>query len=274
MENTKRKSGNKVKRILHIIAFLTVANFATGQYIVNDAFKKITLYVDNVSSSGNIGTAYETVDHFSSFAINQTTADITLSLPAPTDTTWGDDVTVRNIGTVPFWMYGVRVPIDSFEIHLTWKRGSWRPVGGYAAQGASGGSGDCNCCDSLLFFPNDTAAHNQGWFNKGDYYLLSPDNSYGYAWGIVRKIIQDVGFIEQGMGSPTGLDGGILGIDTNVGFKGRSPRCKFIPPENILPYYPSDTAAKVDLDDGDFYMCSIDNVYGMPLGAIKKIVEP
>ncbi|MBK9258160.1 MAG: hypothetical protein IPM42_22195 [Saprospiraceae bacterium] len=264
-----------MKGFIKILAFSTVAFCATGQYIVNDALKKITLQIADITVSGPVGTAYETVDHYSSFIIDQNTPDITLSLPAPTDTTWGDDVTVRNTGSTPFWMYGVRVPIDSFEIHLTWKRGAWRLVGGYAVQGATGGGGDpCNCCDSLLFFPNDTAAHNQGWFNKGDYYLLSADNSYGYAWGIVRKIIQDVGFIEQSNGSPTGLDGGILGIDTNVGFKGRSPRCKFIPPENVLPYYASDTLAKVDLDDGDFYMCSVDNVYGMPLGAIKKIVEP
>lgn len=258
----------KFFKVAILILITTVCN---GQYIVNDAFKKITLYIPNITVSGHIGTAYETVDHYSSFVIDQTTPNKTFTLPTPTDTTWGDDVTIRNVGSVSFIMYGITVN-DSFDLHLTWKRGAWLPVGG--SGGASGGGDPCSCCDSLLVYPNDTAAHNQGWFNKGDYYLLSADNSYGYAWGIIRKIIQDVGFIEQGIGSPTGLDGGILGIDTKVGFNGRSPRCKFIPPANELPYYKSDTDANVDLEDGDYYMCSIDNVYGMPLGAIKKIVEP
>lgn len=243
---------------------------ANAQYIINDAFKKITLELVNISSSGNIGTADETVDHFSSFVIYQTTPNITLSLPAPTDTTWGDDVTVRNIGTTPFWMYGVRVPIDSFEIHLTWKRGSWRPVGGYATQASAGGGGDpCNCCDSLQFFQNDTAAHNQGWFNKGDYYKLSPDNSYGWAWGVVRQIIQDVGFqIDP-------LDGLIVGIDSKIGFSGRDPRCKFLPPDNELDYFDNDEAAKLSgLIIYDYYLLSASNSYGMYKGTLKQIVQP
>lgn len=259
-----------------IIAAACLAMTAQAQYVVNDAFKKITLEISNRATSGTIGTAYETVDHYSSFGIYQTTPDITLTLPAPTDTTWGDDVTVRNIGTTPFWMYGVRVPIDSFEIHLTWKRGAWRPVGGYATQGATGGGGDpCNCCDSLLFFPNDTAAHNQGWFNKDDYYLLGADNSYGWAWGTLKKITEDVGFFSASEGNEYGApSGGIVGMQLKVGFNGRSPRCKFLPPDNTLAYYASDTAADVDLALGDYYMCSSANVYGMPVGTIKRITAP
>lgn len=244
-----------------------------AQYIVNDAFKKITLEIPDITVSGPIGTAFETVDHFSSFIITQTTPNITLSLPAPTDTTWGDDVTIRNTGTTAFTLYGVSVLPDSNDVHLTWKRGAWKLVGGYGVGGGGGGS-DCNCCDSLLFFPNDTAAHNQGWFNKGDYYLLSTDNSYGYAWGVIRKVLQDVGFIENTMAPPDAGAGLIVGQQEKVGFKGRSPRCKFLPPENTLAYYASDTDAKIDLTIGDFYMCSNMNVYGMPKGTIKKITEP
>lgn len=260
-----------MKGLFKILFFAVGANFATAQYIINDAFKKITLEIPDITVSGPIGTAFETVDHFSSFVVVQTTPGITLSLPTPSDTTWGDDVTVRNTGTVTFSMYGINVPPDSFDIHLTWKRGQWLPVGGYGVQGTQGG---CDCCDSLLFYPNDTAAHNNNWINKGDYYLLSSDNSYGYAWGVIRQIIEDVGFVEQGIGSESGMDGGVLALYENVGFSGRSPRCKFLPPENVLAYYDSDTLAKVDLSIGEFYLCSNGNVYGMPKGAIKKITEP
>ena len=136
-----------------------------SQFILNDAFKKTTLYIPNITVSGPIGTAYETVDHYSSFVIEQTSTGQTFTVPTPTDTTWGDDVPIRNTGSVPFTMYGINVS-DSFDIHLTWKRGAWLPVGSTGGSGAGGS--DCNCCDSLLFFQNDTNAHNQAWFNKGD----------------------------------------------------------------------------------------------------------
>lgn len=237
-----------------------------SQFILNDAFKKTTLYIPNITVSGPIGTAYETVDHYSSFVIEQTSAGKTFTLPTPTDTTWGDDVTIRNTGSVPFTMYGINVS-DSFDIHLTWKRGAWLPVGSTGGSGAGGS--DCNCCDSLLFFKNDTNAHNQAWFNKGDYYNLSEDNTYGWAWGTLRQIKQDVGF------TISETDGIVTGIDVNVGFSGRDPRCKFNPPTNVLEYYENDTAAVLDgLAIDDYYLLSNSNTYGMQTGTIKKITEP
>lgn len=65
-----------------------------------------------------------------------------------------------------------------------------------------------------------------------------------------------------------------MGMQLKVGFNGRSPRCKFLPPDNTLAYYASDTAADVDLALGDYYMCSSANVYGMPVGTIKRITAP
>lgn len=249
--------------------FLLIAMFLglslNAQYLLNDAFKKVTLYIPDITVSGTIGDAFSTVDHFSSFVIEQTTPNITLTLPTPTDTTWGDDVTIRNTGSAAFTMYGINVS-DSFDIHLTWKRGSWLPVG---STGGSGAGGDaCGCCDSLLYFQNDTNAHNQNWFNKGDYYLLSNDNTYGWAWGVLRQIKQDVGF------QINDSDGLVIGIDTNVGFNGRDPRCKFNPPVNVLAYYDNDTAAIADgLDPLDYYLLSNSNTYGMQKGTIKQITE-
>jgi hypothetical protein len=245
-----------------------------AQYIVNDAFKKITLYIPDVSTSGNIGTAFETVDHYSSFVIEQTTPDITLTLPTPTDTTWGDDVTIRNIGTESFTMYGIVVN-DSFDIHLTWKRGAWLPVGGYSS-GGGGASGDCNCCDSLLYFDNDTAAHNQGWLIKNDYYLLSNSNTYGYPWGIIKKIKIDVGFEIAEIDNDFGiLDGSVIALNEKTGFTGRGQApCKIDPPSLELNYYESDAEAVGDgLDSGEYYLLSMINVYGLPKGHLKKITE-
>ena len=51
----------------------------------------------NFTVSGAIGTAAATVDGKTTFNINQTTANITLSIPNPTDTTIGRIVYVNNV---------------------------------------------------------------------------------------------------------------------------------------------------------------------------------
>lgn len=261
-------------RLFKIIVILFLSYSLSGQYLINDAFKKITLYLEDVPTSGPIGTAFETVDHYSSFVIEQTTPDITLTLPTPTDTTWGDDVTIRNIGTESFTMYGIVVN-DSFDIHLTWKRGAWLPVGGYSTSTGST-STDCGCCDSLAYYDNDTAAHNQGWFIKGDYYLLSNSNNYGLAWGIVKEIKIDVGFYSQDYDNDFGFPGGVIvGMQEKAGFTGRGKApCKFEAPEKTLYYYESDSDANTNgVDSGEYYMLSLTNVYGLPKGFIKRITE-
>ncbi len=54
----------------------------------------------NFAANGTIGTAAATVDVKTTFNINQTTANITLTLPSPTDTTAGRIIYINNIGTV------------------------------------------------------------------------------------------------------------------------------------------------------------------------------
>jgi len=260
-----------MRTLFKILLFSCFANCGMTQYVVNDAFKKITLALDNISSSGAIGTAFETVDHYSSFTINQTSSGKDFTLPTPNDATDGDDVTIRNIGSVSFTMYGVTIPPDEYEIHLTWKNGEWKPVGTYVANAS------CPCCDSLLYYANDTTAYYTGRINKDEFYLTSNDNTYGLAWGIYRQVPENYGYemfdtIQYGFQ-------GLMVISKNttrVGFDAAflAP-CRIDPPAVDLPYYESDAAAiTAGLNLYDDYQLSISNVYGLPKNFIKKIVEP
>lgn len=235
-----------MKKLLYIL-FLLISQNVFSQYIVNDAFKKITLYIPNISSSGEIGTAFETVDHYSSFAIDQTTPSRVFTLPAPTDTTWGDDVTIRNIGSVSFTMYGITVN-DSFDLHLTWKRGAWLPVGSYG--GSSSASSSCCECDTILFFKNDSIASLAG-INRYGHYLTSAGNSYGMAWGMVK--IETEYYVSSGV-----LAAGCI---SNY--------------PDAMQYYKSDSEAKTlgGLVVGKYYLLDSDNLYAMSLGTIKRITE-
>lgn len=59
-----------------------------------------TLVVANLAAGGAIGTAAATVDIKTAFNINQTTANQTLTLPVPTNTTPGRIIYINSIGTV------------------------------------------------------------------------------------------------------------------------------------------------------------------------------
>ena len=58
------------------------------------------MVIANLAAGGTIGTAVTTVDIKTAFNINQTTANQTLTLPAPTNTTAGRIVYINSIGTV------------------------------------------------------------------------------------------------------------------------------------------------------------------------------
>jgi hypothetical protein len=60
----------------------------------------------NFAASGSIGTALTTIDLTSYITINQTTANISLTLPTPTITTGGSLLYISNIGTVPVTVGG------------------------------------------------------------------------------------------------------------------------------------------------------------------------
>jgi archaellum component FlaF (FlaF/FlaG flagellin family) len=71
---------------------------------IHDQLKLSTLALGNFATGGVIGSAAATVDVVSAFSVAQTTANQTLSLPAPTDASHTTTVTVTNTGTTPFKM--------------------------------------------------------------------------------------------------------------------------------------------------------------------------
>lgn len=78
----------------------------------------------NFSVSGAIGTAAATVDVKTTFNINQTTSNITLTLPNPTDTTAGRIVYINNVGTTSFYFYGTQVTPSSSTTAI-WNGTAW-----------------------------------------------------------------------------------------------------------------------------------------------------
>jgi hypothetical protein len=82
----------------------------------------------NIASSGTIGSAASTVDLYTAFNINQTTANITLNLPSPTNTTPGRIAIVNNIGTREFIMSNERVQVNKGRQYM-WNGTAWSEVG-------------------------------------------------------------------------------------------------------------------------------------------------
>ena len=109
----------------------------------------------------------------------------------------------------------------------------------------------CPCCDSLIYWPSDTIAHNVGGLNQGDYYVSSQTNIYGLPWGIVKLLSE-----------PTTFSGALPpGCIANVS------------PPATLAYYISDSVAVLSgLLVGDYYLSSSTNIYGLPTGVLKRIV--
>jgi hypothetical protein len=96
-----------------------------------------TLPVANLATGGVIGTAGTTVDSFTVFAVNQTTAGQTLSLPAPTNLTAGRVVSIMNTGSSFFTMNtGTIYPGASQSV--IWNGTAWA-LNGDGGGGITGG---------------------------------------------------------------------------------------------------------------------------------------
>jgi hypothetical protein len=88
----------------------TIGNAAgSGVFTNNGATLNTTLQIANLATGGAIGTAAATVDIYTSFAVLQTTANQTITIPTPTTnptTVFGRIIYVSNIGTTAFTLGG------------------------------------------------------------------------------------------------------------------------------------------------------------------------
>jgi hypothetical protein len=78
----------------------------------------------NFAANAALGTAAATVDIASAFTINQTTASIVVTLPAPTTTTDMQIIYIQNIGTVAITVGGSVIPASKY-IAFTWNGTAW-----------------------------------------------------------------------------------------------------------------------------------------------------
>lgn len=95
---------------------------------INGSQTITTSTIANLATGGTIGTAVATVDVFTTFNVNQTTADQTITLPTPTVTIAGKMVYVNNIGSVEFIMVGSRVRGNTGRSFI-WNGTAWSLVG-------------------------------------------------------------------------------------------------------------------------------------------------
>ena len=101
---------------------------ANGPLFTNNGATLLTATtLSNFTSNSNIGTAAATVDVYTTFKIPQTTAGITLTLPAPTDGVSGHIVYVVNTGTQPFTMHGVSVTNGHAQTYV-YNGSTWTPT--------------------------------------------------------------------------------------------------------------------------------------------------
>lgn len=117
---------NTLTNTVSIGGNLTVQGSGTFNGIINTgATVNVAAIISDRNVGGPLGSADSTVDLYTTFNINQTTPNQTLSLPNPTDTTAGRVIYINNIGTVAFTMYGKTVGAGNGLITLVWNGTAW-----------------------------------------------------------------------------------------------------------------------------------------------------
>lgn len=87
----------------------------------------------NFAANAVIGTAAATVDPFSTIAIPQTTAGITLTIPNPTNAQAGRRLIVENTGTTPVTVGGLLI-LNGQGAGFAWSGTAWIPYANGSAQ--------------------------------------------------------------------------------------------------------------------------------------------
>ncbi|MBW3538623.1 hypothetical protein KY386_04000, partial [Candidatus Parcubacteria bacterium] len=110
---------------------LTVSGNATfsGAQLTNSGSTRFgTLAITDLPLGGDIGTATATVDIYTAFNLNQTTAGQTVTIPAPTVTTAGRVIYLANVGTANFTLLGSTVSTGTTATML-WNGTAWTHAG-------------------------------------------------------------------------------------------------------------------------------------------------
>jgi hypothetical protein len=88
--------------------------------------------ISDLATGGNITTAAN-IDSYTVFNLNQTTANQTITIPSPTNTTAGKIVYINNVGSVEFIMNGDRVRTGSGR-QFIWNGTAWSGIGDAGGQ--------------------------------------------------------------------------------------------------------------------------------------------
>ncbi len=101
---------------------LTVGN---GTNFINQGSTlNSAITITDKPTGGAIGTAAATVDAYTTFNVNQTTASQALTLPSPTTTTAGRIVYINNVGSTSFTMYGTTIGTSGSNAFI-WNGSAW-----------------------------------------------------------------------------------------------------------------------------------------------------
>lgn len=108
---------------------LTVGGSAgTGSLVNNGSTVNTTLAISNLASGGSIGAASSTVDVYTSFTINQTSAGQTITIPNPTSSAAGRIIYISNIGSAGFSVLGTTLNASGTAA-LVWNGSAWTFAG-------------------------------------------------------------------------------------------------------------------------------------------------
>lgn len=92
--------------------------------IINTKLILGTLALANVAANWPIGTAATTVDLYSSIQINQTTASIVATIPAPTVSQTWQVLRIGNVGTAPISVWTTLISVGWFA-DFQWSGTAW-----------------------------------------------------------------------------------------------------------------------------------------------------
>jgi len=121
----KSGTGTTVGGSLTVNSGLTLGTGAgVGSLTNNGSTVNTTLAISNLASGGNIGTAAITVDIYTAFTINQTTASQTITIPSPTSSAAGRIIYISNIGSAAFTLLGTTIN-PSATATLVWNGSAW-----------------------------------------------------------------------------------------------------------------------------------------------------